>query len=259
VVATRPPRGTENAGKPGYFTVRPGDTLIRIGLETGQNWRDVARWSGMDNPNLLEVGDVLRIAPPGSLPTDRPGTVASTVGGTGTVAVSRPVAPGGEVAGRPLAAASSTASSPATSSATPASNAAAAAATAAATAAAGDDIRFQWPVAGNVLANFDGAKVLGLQLGGKTGDPVLAAAGGQVVYVGSALRTYGNMVVIKHNSTFLTAYAHNSAIVVKEDQIVKAGQKIAEMGQSDTDRVKLHFEIRRNGKPVDPSKLLPPR
>ena len=95
--------------------------------------------------------------------------------------------------------------------------------------------------------------------GGKAGDPVLAAADGRVVYAGSGLRGYGNLVIVKHNATFLTAYAHNQTLLVKEDQVVRRGQRIAEMGSSDADRVQLHFEIRRLGKPVDPARLLPPR
>jgi hypothetical protein len=94
---------------------------------------------------------------------------------------------------------------------------------------------------------------------GKAGDPVLAAADGQVVYAGAGLRGYGNLIILKHNNTFLTAYAHNQALLVKEDQKVRKGQKIAEMGKTDADRVKLHFEIRRQGKPVDPAKYLPAR
>ena len=99
----------------------------------------------------------------------------------------------------------------------------------------------------------------GLGLSGKAGDPVLAAADGRVMYAGSGLRGYGNMVILKHNDTYLSAYAHNQTLLVKEDQVVKKGQPIAEMGSSDTDQVKLHFEIRRKGKPVDPARLLPPR
>jgi lipoprotein NlpD len=109
------------------------------------------------------------------------------------------------------------------------------------------------------LPGFDDQKNKGLGINGKAGDPVLAAAEGRVVYAGSGLRGYGNLIILKHNNTFLTAYAHNQALLVKEDQNVKQGQKIAEMGSSDADRVKLHFEIRRSGKPVDPAKYLPAR
>jgi lipoprotein NlpD len=116
-----------------------------------------------------------------------------------------------------------------------------------------------WPVPGPVIAGFDEVKNKGLDLGGTAGEPVLAAADGRVVYVGAGLRGYGNLIILKHNNTYLTAYAHNKTLLVKEDQAVRKGQKIAEMGNSDADRVKLHFEVRRQGKPVDPVKYLPPR
>ena len=116
-----------------------------------------------------------------------------------------------------------------------------------------------WPVGGSLINGFDDAKNKGLDLAGKQGDPVVAAADGRVVYAGAGLRGYGNLVILKHNNTYLTAYAHNHVLLVKEDQAVRKGQKIAEMGNSDADRVKLHFEVRRQGKPVDPAKYLPAR
>jgi lipoprotein NlpD len=112
------------------------------------------------------------------------------------------------------------------------------------------------PAAGATLSRYDGSRNKGLDIAGNAGDPVLAAADGRVVFVGGQLRGYGNMVIVKHNDTFITAYAHNQAIVVKENQIVRQGQKIAEMGRSDADRVKLHFEIRKNGAAVDPEPYL---
>jgi lipoprotein NlpD len=122
-----------------------------------------------------------------------------------------------------------------------------------------DNLVFAWPHPGQVLSGFDETKNKGLDFAGKAGDPVLAAADGKVVYAGSGLRGYGNLVILKHNNTYLTAYAHNQTLLVKEDQTVQKGQRIAEMGSSDADRVKLHFEIRKQGKPVDPAKLLPAR
>jgi murein DD-endopeptidase MepM/ murein hydrolase activator NlpD len=124
---------------------------------------------------------------------------------------------------------------------------------------ADENLVFAWPHPGQVLANFDEAKNKGLDFGGKAGDPVLAAADGKVDYAGAGLRGYGNLVILKHNNTYLTAYAHNQTLLVKEDQAIQKGQKIAEMGNSDADSVKLHFEIRRLGKPVDPIKYLPAR
>jgi lipoprotein NlpD len=126
----------------------------------------------------------------------------------------------------------------------------------AATSATEDAISFQWPARGNLIAGFDESKNKGLDIGGKVGDPVSAAADGRVVYAGAGLRGYGNLIILKHNNTYLTAYAHNQTLLVKEDQVIKRGQKIAEMGNSDADQVKLHFEIRRQGKPVDPAKYL---
>jgi lipoprotein NlpD len=122
-----------------------------------------------------------------------------------------------------------------------------------------EDINWIWPSSGPIITSFDEARYKGLAITGKAGDPVLAAADGRVVYAGSGLRGYGNLVIVKHNNTYLTAYAHNRTLLVKEDQPVRRGQKIAEMGSSDTDRVQLHFEIRRLGKPVDPARLLPQR
>jgi len=250
----KPAAGFENAGKAGYYTVKPGDTLIRIGLENGQSPKDIARWSALENPNKIEVGQVLRIQPP-------------VAGDTAAVAVAKPVATSTATT-TPIAPASSAASAPAAASSAPAKTATAPAAApaavapvAAASAASGndDDLGWIWPAKGTVVAEFDEVKNKGLDIGGTAGEPVLAAAEGKVVYAGAGLRGYGNLVILKHNNTYLTAYAHNQSLMVKEDQVVKKGQKIAEMGNSDADRVKLHFEVRRQGKPVDPAKYLPAR
>jgi lipoprotein NlpD len=151
------------------------------------------------------------------------------------------------------------ASQPAAAASAPAAPLPAAPVTAAPTVTSDDEIAWIWPTVGPVLAGFDEVKNKGLDIGGNAGDPVLAAADGRVVYVGAGLRGYGNLIILKHNNTYLTAYAHNQTLLIKEDQTVRKGQKIAEMGSSDADRVKLHFEVRRQGKPVDPSKYLPPR
>jgi len=244
--------GFENAGKPGYYTVKPGDTMIRIGLETGQTHKDITRWNSIDNPNKIEVGQVLRVVPPVASET----TAAAS---TASVAVAKPVSTS-SVTSTPIAAGTAKpASAPvaAASAPTPAPAPAAANATATASASGDDEINWIWPGNGPVLAGFDEAKNKGLDIGGSAGDPVVAAAEGRVVYAGAGLRGYGNLIILKHNSTYLTAYAHNQTLLVKEDQSVKKGQKIAEMGNSDADRVKLHFEVRRQGKPVDPSKYLP--
>jgi lipoprotein NlpD len=234
----QPVPSLENADKAGYYTVKPGDTLIRIGLEHGQSARDIARWSGVENPNRIEVGQVLRVLPPIGTVVSTPVTTASATPMTEAAAARA----SSDKRAAPVAAASSGLSS-----------------TQATGVASEDDVSWIWPTLGAVLAGFDEVKNKGLDIGGAAGDPVLAAADGRVVYVGAGLRGYGNLIILKHNNTFLTAYAHNSALLIKEDQSVRQGQKIAEMGSSDSDRVKLHFEIRRQGKPVDPAKYLPAR
>lgn len=273
----RLPPGAENAGKPGYYTVKPGDTLIRVALETGQNWRDLAAWNNLDNPNRIEVGQVLRVvsptvdagatavavtpaaSAPAALPAAKPITTSkvetrsldakplpaasgASSGGTASVAsgASRPASAGGE-------------------SATASAGAAAGASAAAPADRDADEPAWQWPATGPIIGSFEEGKRKGLVIGGKAGDPVYAAADGRVVYAGSGLRGYGNLIIIKHNAQYLTAYAHNQTLLVKEDQAVRKGQKIAEMGSTDADRVQLHFEVRRQGKPIDPAKSLPPR
>jgi len=184
---------------------------------------------------VIEVGQVLRVSPPG--------TDVAHATAVPAAAASPP--------SRPAAAASAAASSVAVASVPGAS--------AAPGATVEDDIAWGWPTAGagTLLASFDDQKNKGVDIGGKPGDAVLAAADGRVVYAGAGLRGYGNLIILKHNNTYLSAYAHNQSLLVKEDQAVRKGQKIAEMGSSDSDRVKLHFEIRRQGRPVDPSRYLP--
>lgn len=246
--AVKQPPGFENAGKPGYYTVKPGDTLIRIGLESGQSHKDISRWNALENPNKIEVGQVLRIVPPVANETV---SAKPVVAATSTTTALPP-------ASNPAPAASTAASAPAKAASAPAS---APAATPAPVAASGGDdtVAWMWPGNGAVLTGFDEVKNKGVDIAGNAGDPVLAAAEGKVVYAGSGLRGYGNLIILKHNNTYLTAYAHNQTLLVKEDQTVKRGQKIAEMGNSDADRVKLHFEVRKQGKPVDPTKYLPAR
>lgn len=253
--AVKQPPGFENAGKAGYYTVKPGDTLIKIGLETGHHWKELAQWNNMERPNQLEVGQVIRVFPSSSAMAAAPASASAdaTTGTDSGGVVTRPISsasiastqvqPGqtSSAAARPLPPAGAPASDPVTATSSQ------------------DGINWIWPSSGPVLAGFDELKNKGLDLGGKAGDPVLAAADGRVVYVGAGLRGYGNLIILKHNNTFLTAYAHNQSLLVKEDQNVSKGQKIAEMGNSDADRVKLHFEVRRQGKPVDPLKYLPAR
>jgi len=233
--------GAENDGKPGFYTVKPGDTLIRIGLDSGQNWRDINRWNNIDNPNQIEVGQVLRVSPPAASDV----AVTRPVANAPATAVTTPLPAQGQAAAKPAAA--SPAPSPVTQAQAPAS------------AGGEEEIAWLWPAQGTPIAGFDEVKNKGIDIAGNAGEPVLASADGRVVYAGAGLRGYGNLVILKHNNTYLTAYAHNQNLLVKEDQSVRRGQKIAEMGNSDADRVKLHFEIRRQGKPVDPIKYLPAR
>ncbi len=240
MAATPAPAPMAGATEPGTYVVQRGDTLAKIAMEHGVGWRDLARWNQIDNPNLIEPGQVLRVTPPD---------------GAGRAVASRPLVPLASQRTSPAASPSSPAANPA-----PAQPVAPATASGTSAAPAIDDApAFLWPAQGNLLAGFDEARNKGLDIGGKPGDPVLAAADGRVVYAGSGLRGYGNLIIVKHNNTYLTAYAHNQSLLVKEDQEVRRGQKIAEMGNSDADQVKLHFEIRRQGKPVDPARLLPPR
>lgn len=222
------PRGAENAGKPGFYTVRPGDTLMRISLNHGHSWRDLQVWNNLDNPDRIEVGQVLRVAPPES------GAVAS------------PVQP--RSAPQPSMQEQRTASAPTTTQPRPSNP----------PPTTGANVNFIWPANGNVVSTFDASSNKGIGIAGRAGDPVMAAADGRVVYAGS-LRGYGNLIVINHNNTLWTAYAHNQALLVQEDQTVRQGQRIAEMGSSDSDVVKLHFEVRRQGTPVDPLTHLPRR
>ena len=266
----RAPVGVENAGKPGYYTVQKGDTLIRIGLDAGQNYRDIARWNAIENPNKIEIGDVYRVVPP-----EEPAVAKAVVSGRLSVTplppvpataatpakATSPAAPAAAVTAAPVPSPAK-AATPTTAQASEPIAAAAAAQkpsvpVAPAAPAADEALEFAWPAKGEVIAGFDETKNRkGIDLAGGAGDPVLAAAEGKVVYAGEGLRGYGKLIIIKHNNTFLTAYAHNQTILVKEDQSVKKGQKIAEMGNSDSDRVKLHFEIRERGRPVDPMKYL---
>jgi len=251
--AAKPVVADANSGKPGFYTIKPGDTLIRIGLDNGQNWKDLMRWNNLSNPNLIEPGQVIRVVAPGVDPasaTARPVTTARVETRPLDARAASGVAPASAAASQSAPAAVAAPREPA---------APAAAAAAAPAREADDDVAWGWPATASVSTPFDDARNKGLVFRGKAGDPVYAAADGRVVYAGSGLRGYGNLIILKHNPTYLTAYAHNQTLLVKDDQNVKRGQKIAEMGSTDADGVQLHFEIRRQGKPIDPARLLPPR
>lgn len=265
----------------GLYTVKKGDTLIRIALEYGQNYRDLVTWNNLSNPNDIKVDQVLRVLPPES--------TAATGNGVQTGAIVMPppdktpppppvikkTEPKGEkkpYSDSALAelqrpengksegnGAAKPASVPAPAPAP--SPAVVAAPPVVAPGAAADDekLSWMWPSEGKVVATFDEGKNKGVDIAGKAGQQVVAAGAGKVMYAGSGIRGYGNLVIVKHSNSLLSAYAHNRTIVVKEGQSVTKGQMIAEMGDSDADSVKLHFEIRQQGKPVDPSKFLPNR
>ncbi len=252
--------------KPGYYMVRKGDTLRSIALDHGQDYRDISTWNNLENPNLIKVGQLLRVIPPEgeavaetraiapptqieTRPTDgRPSTTVDILkrepkGGTqlysneswaqtqkSTAATAAPIQAKPTEQGQP-----------------------------AAKATVASDIDWAWPSSSKVTTPFSDGGSKGLDFDGKLGDPVLAAAAGKVTLVTNSLRGYGNLIVVKHNASYLSVYAHNSKMLVAEGQTVTRGQKIAELGSTDTDRPNLHFEIRREGKPVDPAKFLPQR
>ena len=212
---------TSEATPPGYYRVKRGDTLARIALDNGQSPRDLVQWNNLSNPNLIEVDDLILVKPPAnSKITVKPiPKTASDIPKADTQRLEDSKAePAKEIVAEP-------------------------------------GIRLSWPAKGKVTEDFS-EKTKGIDIAGKLGEPVTAASEGKVVYAGNSLRGYGNLVIIKHDNTYLTAYAHNRTLSVKEGDSVKKGQKIAEMGDTDATSVKLHFELRVNGKPVNPTPYL---
>lgn len=264
VVVPATPRAADPRG---YYTVQRGDTLIQIALEFGQNYRDLVAWNNLANANDIKVDQLLRVLPPeGGAQT---GSVATSPG-VEVRPLTSPAAPapagvpnksGPRADKRPYSDATLTQlqkpDQDAASGAAPARTEARPP-TASAPLPGDENISWIWPAEGKVIAPF-GEGRRGIAIAGQLGQPVLAAGAGKVLYAGSGIRGYGNLVIVKHTNNLLSAYAHNKTIFVKEDQTVAQGQKIAEMGNSDSDEVKLHFEIRQQGKPVDPSKFLPSR
>jgi lipoprotein NlpD len=269
----RPTQARAEESKPdekGMYTVRRGDTLLRIALDHGQNYRDIVAWNNLADPDDIKVGQTLRIAAP-----ERGERTANIQ--TQQVPIPPPAAPPRKSAPRadkqPYSEANvanaqkeSGARADAPAPAAPAAAPAAAAAPAPAIAAGStvtssddDKLSWMWPSDGRIVATFDEGRNKGIDIAGRPGQQVVAAGSGKVMYAGSGIRGYGNLVIVKHNNSLLSAYAHNRKIVVKEGDNVAKGQVIAEMGDSDADSVKLHFEIRQQGKPVDPSRFLPGR
>lgn len=274
----------------GTHVVKQGETLYSIALEHGVDYRELARWNGLNDASRIRVGQSLRLNP-SSAGTQAGATVAKGVeigntrekGGVETRPLdsSTIAAQGGGdgstktspkalrlpyskenvamLSGAP-GAAPSTASAPSTATSTPTSTPTSTVATTAAQpapTASQAALGFVWPAKGKVLNGFAEPNSKGVDIGGQPGDPVVAAAAGRVMYTGTGIRGYGKLIVIKHEDGYNSVYAHNRSILVKEGQSVARGERIAELGATDSDRPKLHFEIRKSGKPVDPMKYLP--
>ncbi|TAJ76783.1 MAG: LysM peptidoglycan-binding domain-containing protein [Gallionellaceae bacterium] len=227
------------------YVVQKGDTMYSIAFVHGADYRDVAELNGIDNPSAIQIGQQLRIP----------------VSGATRIAESKSSLP-------PVTASSGGMKTQPKAGKIPYSEKALVQAEkmqgeqkeVAAATDADDEEDLEWgmPSSGKVIADFsESANRKGVDIAGKRGQPVVASAPGKVVYSGSGLRGYGKLVIIKHNKAFLSAYAHNDQVLVKEGQSVSKGQKIGEMGNTDADQVKLHFEIRKFGKPVDPAQYLP--
>lgn len=269
---------------PSTYTVKAGDTLYSIARDHGMDHRELIALNNIENPNQISVGRVLKIRP-AAAPSLADGVTTSPV--TSDVVTVRPIDGGLPADSIAVEADSATlkrepkvgklpysdetlvrlqaeeqqktatvAPSVAEAEPKPAEKSPEKPAESATT---GDEVPWIWPANGKIVGTFSENGSKGVDIAGKAGDPVIAAGDGKVVYSGTGLRGYGKLVIVKHNNTYLSAYAHNQNILVKEGQAVSKGQKIAEMGNSDADQVKLHFEVRRQGKPVDPLKHLPPR
>lgn len=259
--------------RPLTHTVKKGDTLYSIALEYGHDYKEIALWNNLESPFIIKIGQVLTVASPsGNVPKvmakalPKPGSDVPVVP---TPIKNDPLLktyPKGlklrysdqalvqidkeSVAPQPTKSDATLIKPTTTENKAPEKTAGV---------SSEDDVDWSWPVTGKMVGTFqENSSLKGIDIAGKSGQPVYASAPGKVVYSGAGLRGYGKLIIIKHNKTFLSAYAHNSQILVKEGQNVVKGQKIAEMGSTDADQVKLHFEIRRMGKPVDPLRYLPP-
>jgi lipoprotein NlpD len=260
----------------GYYQIKKGDTLTHVALDNGQSPRDIATWNNLANPNDIKVGQVLRVLPPEdngvaggsqSMPVPQQGSIARTaLPPQGSQSFNK-AGPRGEKKPysdatfadmqKPEAAPVAPTTAVAATAAPPVAAAPTAADKSAAAPAVEEAVNWGWPAEGKLTGPYEESKK-GIDIAGKSGQQVMAAANGKVLYAGT-MRGYGNLVIVKHTNTLLSAYAYNKTILVKEGQTVTKGQPIAEMGDTDTDSVKLHFEVRQQGKPVDPTKFLPPR
>ncbi|MGZ5201567.1 MAG: peptidoglycan DD-metalloendopeptidase family protein [Telluria sp.] len=232
----------------GSYTVHKGDTLLRIALDHGQNYHDLVTWNNLADPDDIKVGQVLRVSPPERVASAQ--TTPVPMPEPRTAVPKKQLPAPAPAKGKELADAVKPETRPESSGPAPGTMV-----------TANDDERlsWMWPATGKIVATFDDGKSKGIDIAGKLGQQVVAAGSGKVMYAGSGIRGYGNLVIVKHSNTLLSAYAHNKAIVVKEGDTVSKGQVIAEMGDTDADSVKLHFEIRQQGKPVDPTRFLPSR
>ena len=277
---SKPPSGASRAPQPsaqpspqasaavpdGYYVVKKGDTLYSISLDHGADYRDVAQWNGLDDPTKLRVGQALRVKPPPdavqvgsakgagrveSHPLDMPGLQGANDGGvkSGPRAERLPYSKDtvARVEPRPAPAPSAKPETKPEAKVQPKADSKADA----------EGISFIWPAKGKVITGFSDPRSKGIDIDGKIGDPVVAAAAGRVTYIGNGIPGLGKLVVIKHDNGFITVYAHNKEILVKEQQTVARGQKIAELGATDSDRPKLHLQIRKGSAPVDPLRYLP--
>ena len=263
--------------RPEFHLVRKGDTLFSIALDYGQDYRELAAWNNLEDPALIRLGQRLRLFPPDSfgelaqpqavpLPVEIPPAPAAVPLKTEPKARKLPYSEQAlaQLKGATPKPASppATAPIPASAAGQPTKPAVRAPTTPALKEPGSADARlvWEWPAQGKLIYGFgEGMNQKGVGIEGRSGQAVLASAPGKVVYSGNGLRGYGRLIIIKHNASYLSVYAHNSQILVKEGQSVAKGQKIAEMGSSDSDRVALHFEIRRLGKPIDPLQYLPER
>jgi lipoprotein NlpD len=244
--------------RPAFHTVRKGDTLYSIALDYGLDYRELAQWNGVTAASVISVGQQLRLSPPlaaaaAAAPLQaapvvqaRPLDATPLAGGDGSIKT-QPKAVRAPYSDQTYAQmASLKPGLPPAVEPPPGQG-------------GEETVAWAWPASGKVIRAFgDGANQRGISIAGKLGQPVHASASGRVIFSGTGIRGFGKLIVIKHNSTFLSVYAHNNNLLVKEGQNVTKGQKIAEMGATDADQVRLHFEIRRFGKPVDPMTLLPP-
>jgi lipoprotein NlpD len=250
-----PPRSGVVAALPsqpapeGLYTVKKGDTLYSIALEHGADYRDVAQWNGLDDPTKLSVGQQLRVKPVQSATASGAQVGAAKGAGRPDARPLQPPGPQGANDGGPKT--------------DPKAQRLPYTKENVATLAKGEPrlkeeaLEFVWPAKGKVIAGFSEPRSKGIDIDGKIGDPIVAAAPGRVTYIGNGIPGLGKLIVIKHENGFITVYAHNKEIVVKEQQTVTRGQKIAVLGATDSERPKLHFQIRKGSAPVDPMRYLP--